>query len=146
MIQCGVKIFDADDQIVTGHPVEFEIVTGDSILNGISRRITVNSDKRGICAVTLKAGSKPGAVAVKASSDDGMVSLENSPIDFSLSVLPGPVSSLTSLIAARDTVVADGQDSSRVTITVKDIAGNLLSGKNVTLLSSGIGRKYYSTN
>ena len=133
-----VKIFDADDQIVTGHPVEFEIVTGDSILNGISRRITVNSDKRGICAVTLKAGSKPGAVAVKASSDDGMVSLENSPIDFSLSVLPGPVSSLTSLIAARDTVVADGQDSSRVTITVKDIAGNLLSGKNVTLLSSGI--------
>ncbi len=50
----------------------------------------------------------------------------------------GPVSALASTVSATtSSVIADGTSTSTVTVTLKDSNGNLLSGKDVTLIKTG---------
>ncbi|MES2964462.1 MAG: invasin domain 3-containing protein [Bdellovibrionota bacterium] len=55
-----------------------------------------------------------------------------------ISVTPGAVSAATSLVAvSSSTVQADNVELSNITVTLKDAAGNLISGKTVTASHAG---------
>ncbi|MBN1999711.1 Ig-like domain-containing protein [candidate division KSB1 bacterium] len=133
-----VKILDAGDQPVADHPVEFVLLSGDSLLDGSSTSVTKMSDQNGIAQVTVLFGAKPGTTRVRATSDDGMAYLQGSPVNFIVSSVPGPPSAKRSTLNATSPVTANGQDLSTITVTLMDQFGNRLQKKTVTLFASGI--------
>jgi adhesin/invasin len=62
----------------------------------------------------------------------------------SLNFVPGPASAATSTLVASRTsgVLADGVDSSTITVTLKDAQGNVISGQAVTLSAGGTGNTF----
>src|SRR5207253_2298773 len=88
---------------------------------------TDNGD--GTYTATLTAGTTAGTATVSATRNGTGFAQS-----FAVTLVPGPVSAGVSTAAASPgSVVADGSSTATITVTLKDVNGNAVSGKAVTL-------------
>jgi len=136
-----VKVFDAANQPVAGHPVEFQVTSGaGSLLNGAYTNLSVNSDQFGIARVSLKLRNTPGIATVRATSDNGLPEgeLEGSPINYSITAVTGVPDPAACIMTATTNILANGASKSNITVTLRDAFNNPVAGKVVTLQTAGI--------
>ena len=135
-IQVVVK--GGNDLPISGHPVLFERKSGNCLLGANSTSTTVLSDENGIASLDVQLYIRPESTTIEASSDDGIENLAGSPILFQINSIVGPPAADLSLINVESPVLADGQTTAPIEITLQDAFGNPVSGKQVTLFSSGL--------
>lgn len=139
----SVKVTDDSDNPIAEHPVTFKVATGGGTINGTAAEDTlevVNSDSDGMASVTWYLGGLLGdkAQSLRISSNDGVQDLQNSPLTVQATATVGPVDPDASQITADvNRVPADGSSVANVTVTLTDKFGNPVSGKAVTIKSSG---------
>ena len=135
----AVLVKDQLDFPVSNHPVTFSVTTGTGTI-GTATDTLVRTDNNGIARATLTLGGELGAntqkVTVK-SSNQG-VALTGSPVVFQASGQTGLTDAVLSKITAASPVPASGTHFSTISVVLKDKFGNLLSGRTVTLESSGL--------
>ncbi len=126
---------------ISGHEVRFNITGGGgSIFDLTTTDTTITTDANGLASVTWYMGGNltTNAQKLQASANDGVDDLQNSPITFQATATAGAVDPGASfLTASPNTVLADGQARTTVTVTLTDIFGNRIPGLPVTLNSSG---------
>ena len=128
-----VLVLDENDVPVAGHPVTFDTYSGLALIEGQYTNHTVNSNAYGVASVSVKLGIRPGASVIRASSDDGVNPLTPSYLEYDLMAETGPPSSETSTIEAETDIIADGQSSSLINITLLDRFNNPVVGAVATL-------------
>jgi len=133
-----VRAVDALDQPVANQPVTFEVTQGSGTLNGSSNSMNVLTGANGLARVALKLGSTPGKVKIRALADDGLIFLTGSPIEFEVTAVIGPPDRARSTMTATTPVIADGVQTSKVMVTLRDAEGNLVSGKIVSIYTAGL--------
>ncbi len=135
-----VKAVDAQDNPVANHPITFEVLPGTipAYLNGQYNTLVVPTGANGIAKVAVKLGAVPGRVQVRATTTDGRVDLLGSPIDFELTAQIGAPSASRSTLTATSPVIANGQETSKILVTVRDSQGNPVPGKIVGIFTSGL--------
>ncbi|NIR49895.1 T9SS type A sorting domain-containing protein [candidate division KSB1 bacterium] len=126
---------------IANHPVRFQVTAGGGTLgNTASTDTVVNSDQNGVAALSWTLGGALGnnSQRLSISANDGVNQLDGSPITVFASATTGPVnpeaSSVTSNVSE---VPADGQSMATITVTLTDRFGNPISGKAVTINSTG---------
>ncbi len=139
----AVKVLDADGNPVQGHPVRFEVLEGGGNFDGETVKVSL-SDNAGVARATLTLGTTAGDSnnVVRASSTDGAHPLQGSPLTFWANARPGKADSAHCVVAADpQTLPADGQSRSNITVTVRDAYGNPIPGHAVVLIVSGSGNQ-----
>ncbi len=134
-----VQILDSNNQPAGGQPVVFEIAQGEGGFEGAGKSKTVMSNSKGVAATRFQHPQTPGNTVIHASANDGVTELQNSPLSFSVSTFIGEADPHISTITRSDTaVIANGVSAIDITVTVADLYGNRIAGKNVTFVSQGI--------
>lgn len=133
-----VLVLDENNNPVANHPVTFQVQSGLALINGQYTNHIVISNNKGVSAVRMKMGTRPGQSVVRASSDDGVNPLTPAFLDFTMLAETGPASAQTSTITAASGLVADGQSVSDVEIVLKDEFQNPVIGEFVMLQAAGI--------
>ncbi|MBD3385713.1 T9SS type A sorting domain-containing protein [candidate division KSB1 bacterium] len=134
-----VKILDKNNQPAGGQPVVFKVTEGEGGFEDGGNSRTVLSNQKGIAFTRFKHPKTPGDTKLESSANDGVNELQNSPISFSISTRIGEPDPSRSIITHSDSaVIANGVSAIDITVTVVDLYGNPISGKNVTFVSEGI--------
>ncbi len=133
-----VRVVDEQNLPVANHPVTFEVISGNSTINGSATTLSILSNGSGYVAAAVKMASQPGATRIRVASDDGISPLSGSPISFDLTGVVGPPSASKSLRTVITPVVADGQQAAKITVLLKDAEGNAVPNKTVQIYVSGL--------
>jgi len=133
-----VLVLDANDVPVAGHPVTFETYSGLALIEAQYTNHTVNSNAYGVASVSVKMGTRPGPSVIRAFSDDGVNPLSPAFLEFNLMGETGPASAVTSSIEAETGLIADGQTSTQVKITLLDEFKNPVIGVTPTLQATNL--------
>ncbi len=134
-----VRAVDASDRPVAGQPITFHVESGDGLLDGEYSTREVNSGSDGLAKISLKFGSTPGNVRISASTMDGMgAQLQNSPIMFEVTALIGASDPFRSTLVVTSPVIADGKETGKVIVTLRDDQGNPVPNKQVSIFTKGL--------
>lgn len=83
-----VKVKDQFDNLISGHPVTFQVVEGDGTFSG-ANQITISTDSDGIASALLTCGAQAYRNVAWATSEFNGTPLLNSPIAFEATTGPG---------------------------------------------------------
>ncbi len=134
-----VRVVDDSNVPVSLHPVAFEVTQGSCTINGSSTKFTAMSNNNGIAMVAIKLAATPSAIRIQASTDDGVnPNLTGSPFVFDATAVIGPPSAQKSTRQVTTPVVADGYQSAKVSVTLKDAEGNAIANKTVQIYTTGL--------
>lgn len=133
-----VRVLDDSSLPVAAHPVTFEVIQGNSTINGSATTLTILSNGSGYAAAAVKMATQPGSTRIRVASDDGISPLAGSPILFDLTAVVGEPSASKSQRTVVTPVIADGQQSAKITVLLKDAEGNAVPNKTVQIFTSGI--------
>jgi adhesin/invasin len=131
-----VVVRDAAGTPVPGVPVRFSVTAGGGSVSGGE----TTTGAEGTAAVgTWTLGPGIGSNTLRAEADASGVS--GNPVTFTATAVAGPVSATRSRLelAPRTIAASTGAETSTVTVTALDVAGNPLAGLAVTLAASGDG-------
>ncbi len=149
-----VTLKDANNNVVPGKDVSLSVLTDSSAT--ISPSGTVTTGSSGQAAFTVRSASVGTATFGATDVTDSQAISQTATVAFTSVATPTPTpgitptptitptpppalaSASTSLVSATPTsVVANGVDTTTITVTLKDASGNPVSGKSVSLSSSG---------
>lgn len=133
-----VKVVDANDVPVSQHPVTFNVIEGNGLVEGSSTTWTVDSDLEGIASARVLLPTLPGSTKIHAISDDGIDKLINSPQQFTIQAKVGAPNAAKSSITANSPVLANGQNLATCTVTLKDAFDNPVANRIVVLQTLGV--------
>lgn len=131
----AVLVRDSFDNPVPGVAVTFAVASGEGTVNPA---IAVTTDSSGVATVetwTLGTVAGPHTLTAVASG------LTGSPVVFEATATAGAPAADRSLVEASPTTLtaSSGSSAATVTVTVRDVFGNLVSGATVTLAATGAG-------
>jgi len=138
-----VKVKDRDGNPVPDHPVQWEIPQGDGSFDGLSDSIkTVPTNANGISQVYYYPGPVADFQNIVRAHSWNQVELNGSPRTFVVDTKEGLVSAKNSIVTATNSVPADGESKSTITVTLQDDWGNKIVNKVVGFLNvSGSANK-----
>ncbi len=133
-----VRAVDAQNQPVSGHPVQFSTSDGLSAVETAGTRwITFNTDANGEAQVQWLLGTTTGvqvnALLIHAGT------LEGSPLQVKATISAGTPDPQKCTITATDSVIADNVKTSQISVVLRDGYGNHVAGRQVTLVSPDQG-------
>jgi hypothetical protein len=137
-----VRVLNAQNQPVAGQSVTFKVTEGSGLLGSNSQtELGLPTDADGIAKVSYRLGSEVGYDnhIVEAFANNGLEPLEGSPVRFVSSAPYGIIDPDRSIVSATDSVCANGEDSSLVSIQLFDAHDNPIPNEQVTLIASGEG-------
>ncbi len=138
VIQPGFLIKDAQNSNVADYPVQFNILNqSGSLGESNSQWLVKNSENSATTVlwnVSQRLAKSPSLLQVVALNSQGQ-NLIGSPDTLKAFLVPGAVHADSSKIETFNQGSADGITGVDVTITLKDLFGNPISGKNVSLAS-----------
>ncbi len=138
----AVRVLNAQNQPVAGQSVTFKVTQGSGLLGSNSQtELKLPTDADGIAKVSFRLGIEVGYDnhIVEAFADNGLESLEGSPARFVASAPYGIIDPDRSVVSVIDSVSANGNDSSLVSIQLFDAYDNPIPNEQVTLIVSGEG-------
>jgi hypothetical protein len=127
---------------VSGNPVAgVSLKVTVSLGNGNPGYTTITTDNSGLASTPFFLGTTAGLERIRIEASGTPLAGTPAFIEFSAVGTPGAPSSSTSTIAANPSVgnPADGLASANITVSVKDIYGNLIPNLPVSLSSTGSG-------
>ncbi len=133
-----VSVVDGQGNPVSNHPVTFEVQQGNATINGTATTYQALSRGSGQAVVAVKLPVLPSTVRIRVSTDDGQTALTNSPLYFDATALVGQPSALTSSRSVVTPVTADGVQTSKISLLLKDAQNNPVSGKVVQIFTKGL--------
>ena len=133
-----VRVVDEQNNPVANHPVSFEVIQGNATINGMATTYAALSNSAGLAVVSVKMASQPLQIRIRVSTDDGKNALTGSPMYFEATSVIGPPSTLKSTRTVVTPIVADGIQTSTVTVLLKDAEGNTVPNKVVQIYSKGL--------
>ena len=133
-----VRALDSADKPVANQPVSFEVYEGGALLNGGANTLVTATDANGIARVAIKLGSLPGKIKIRAFGEDGLSPLINSPVEFEVTAQIGPPDGLRSILTVTSPVTANGSESAKIIVTLRDNQNNAVPGKMVSIYTSGL--------
>ncbi len=121
-----VTIRDSQSNLISGKNVTLSQGSGSST---ITPQAGVTTDANGVATFILTS-TKAESVTYTAIAGSVTLSLHPVPVTFTPGAANGTTSQIT---ASKASVSANGSDFSTILVTVKDIHGNVIEGRNVTL-------------
>jgi urease accessory protein UreF len=129
-------VTDINGNPVSGSTVIWAVTSGGGSFGGST---TTTSDSNGLAtSPLLTLGTVAGSNTVTATS----TGLTNSPLSYTATGVAGPVSASTSTISAVTGVTANNSSTSTVTITLKDVNGNVIAGQSGVTFGVTVGSSY----
>ena len=136
-----VQVLDQFNYPMAGVQVTFTVVEGDGKVND-QNSVEVGSGNDGKASVTFKAGTVASVENKVKASVEGIEERAT----FTITTLPGPAETIE-VEASPNILAPDGQSTSTVTVTVKDIFGNPVPDEKVTMgITQGSGNIGSVTN
>ncbi len=133
-----VTLKDINGNSVNNKTVSLTQGSGSSVITATQ----ATTDTSGVATFTVKSSKAEAVTYTAAVTADSVTVAQTASVTFQ----PGAVSASASTVAvSKSSVGADGVDSATVTVTLKDINGNAISGKNVTL-AQGSGQSTITPN
>ncbi|HOT98044.1 MAG TPA: FG-GAP-like repeat-containing protein [bacterium] len=132
-----VTVQDSLGNPISGHAVQFSVISGDALLSGASST-TRMTDAAGMAQVAITLGPGEGAVTVSSAAVYNGTVLQNVPVLFHLASVNrhlDPARSTLSL--SKTSAVANGRDGVTVVFTGRDENGLALAGVPVVITASG---------
>jgi hypothetical protein len=133
-----VVVTDSLGNVYPGQQVVFTVQSGDAFF-GAAQTVTRTSNAQGRAIVSVKLGTRAGAIAISASSNYNGKALVNAPLAFSAQLRPGSFDLTKSQITASSPVIANGRARSTINVYVKDNYSNPISGLQIVVQASGDG-------
>ncbi len=135
----AVKIKDGLGFPVSNHPVTFTVKGGSGTV-GTRSDTLVHTNENGIASVIFTLGSEMGdnLHTVEARSSNKGTALTGSPYLFTASGEAGITDAALSTMSAESPIPASGDAFSSVLVKLKDIYGNALANRTVTLSQQGV--------
>jgi len=130
-----VHLKDSSGNAISGKNVTLSQGSGSSAITATQG----TTDASGVATFTVKS-TKAETVTYTAVSSSVTLSLHPVPVTFTPGAADGTTSQITT---SKASVSANGSDFSTISVTVKDIHGNVIAGRNVTL-QQGIGSSLIS--
>ncbi len=114
-----IQVTDSLGYAIYDHPVDFEIIKGDANFNG-NAEITLSTDPYGFVSPDLSTNNQAGQILIKVTGMHQNVHLTKSPLYISVYIVGKHPSLSHSMIEATSPHVANGSDSSRIVVTIRD--------------------------
>ncbi|MFQ5601725.1 MAG: Ig-like domain-containing protein [bacterium] len=141
--QIKFRVTDSKKNPIQGHNVTFKIMNTSGTINGTASSDTfkvIPTNANGEASVAWYLGGHLGvnSQSLKVSATDGINQLIDSPRTIFASATVGPVDpNVSQIVSDKTQLPADGQSVATITVTLQDKFQNPVSGKAVTILSSG---------